>query len=43
MEVFAHFCEATGIAGEIDAVATSAIREASNSEDFLERAQRGSG
>jgi exopolyphosphatase/guanosine-5'-triphosphate,3'-diphosphate pyrophosphatase len=36
-EVFAHFCAATGIS-EIDAVATSAIRDASNAEDFLERA-----
>jgi exopolyphosphatase/guanosine-5'-triphosphate,3'-diphosphate pyrophosphatase len=44
MEVFAHFCEASGLAAdEIDAVATSAIREASNSEDFLDRAQRGAG
>src|SRR5262249_59046596 len=32
-EVFAHFCSAAGLAaGEIDAVATSAIREATNSE-----------
>src|SRR4051794_11353544 len=36
-EVFAHFCEATGIT-EIDAVATSAIRDATNAEDFLSRA-----
>ena len=36
-EVFAHFCEATGIK-EIDAVATSAIRDARNADAFLERA-----
>src|SRR4051794_1149026 len=36
-EVFAHFCEALGIT-EIDAVATSAIRDASNASAFLERA-----
>ena len=43
-EVFAHFCHAAGLAsGEIDAVATSAIREAANSEDFLERVRRASG
>jgi exopolyphosphatase / guanosine-5'-triphosphate,3'-diphosphate pyrophosphatase len=36
-EVFAHFCEAVGI-DDIDAVATSAIRDASNAEDFLTRA-----
>jgi exopolyphosphatase/guanosine-5'-triphosphate,3'-diphosphate pyrophosphatase len=35
-EVFAHFCEATGIT-EIDAVATSAIRDATNADDFLSR------
>jgi exopolyphosphatase / guanosine-5'-triphosphate,3'-diphosphate pyrophosphatase len=44
MEVFAHFCAASGLsADEIDAVATSAIRDASNSPAFLERAQRASG
>src|SRR4051812_36308416 len=36
-EVFAHFCEALGIT-EIDAVATSAIRDATNASDFLDRA-----
>jgi exopolyphosphatase/guanosine-5'-triphosphate,3'-diphosphate pyrophosphatase len=36
-EVFAHFCEATGIT-EIDAVATSAIRDATNAGEFLDRA-----
>src|ERR671931_1611420 len=44
MEVFAHFCAASGIPVEaIDSVATSAIRDASNSPEFLERAQRASG
>jgi exopolyphosphatase / guanosine-5'-triphosphate,3'-diphosphate pyrophosphatase len=44
MEVFAHFCAANGLApGEIDAVATSAIRDAANAPVFLERAQRASG
>jgi exopolyphosphatase/guanosine-5'-triphosphate,3'-diphosphate pyrophosphatase len=37
-EVFAHFCRATGIT-EIDAVATSAIRDATNAEEFLDRAE----
>jgi exopolyphosphatase/guanosine-5'-triphosphate,3'-diphosphate pyrophosphatase len=36
-EVFAHFCQATGIT-DIDAVATSAIRDASNADAFLSRA-----
>jgi exopolyphosphatase/guanosine-5'-triphosphate,3'-diphosphate pyrophosphatase len=36
-EVFAHFCAATKV-DEIDAVATSAIRDATNAEAFLERA-----
>ena len=35
-EVFAHFCEASGIT-EIDAVATSAIRDASNADEFLDQ------
>jgi exopolyphosphatase / guanosine-5'-triphosphate,3'-diphosphate pyrophosphatase len=44
MEVFAHFCAASGLGpDEIDAVATSAIRDASNSSEFLERAQAASG
>jgi exopolyphosphatase / guanosine-5'-triphosphate,3'-diphosphate pyrophosphatase len=34
-EVFAHFCEAMGIT-EIDAVATSAIRDATNANEFLD-------
>src|ERR671931_663688 len=44
MEVFAHFCAASGIGVDaIDAVATSAIRDASNSAAFLDRAQKASG
>src|SRR4029450_6380817 len=44
MEVFAHFCSASGIEpGDVLAVATSAIRDASNSAAFLERAQAASG
>jgi exopolyphosphatase / guanosine-5'-triphosphate,3'-diphosphate pyrophosphatase len=44
MEVFAHFCTASGISLDaIDAVATSAIRDATNSPAFLERAQKASG
>jgi exopolyphosphatase/guanosine-5'-triphosphate,3'-diphosphate pyrophosphatase len=44
MEVFAHFCAANGLGpDEIDAVATSAIRDAANAPVFLERAQRASG
>ena len=37
VEVFAHFCRATGI-DEVEAVATSAIRDASNRDEFLARA-----
>lgn len=37
MEVFAHFCQATGIT-EIDAVATSAIRDAENRDAVLDGA-----
>jgi exopolyphosphatase/guanosine-5'-triphosphate,3'-diphosphate pyrophosphatase len=44
LEVFAHFCRASGLEDDkIDAVATSAIREADNREDFLERARSHSG
>ena len=35
-EVFAHFCAATGV-DEVDAVATSAIRDAGNADAFLSR------
>lgn len=37
VEVFAHFCAASEIT-EIDAVATSAIRDAKNARDFLKHA-----
>src|SRR5258706_15063745 len=44
MEVFSHFCAAAGLAPEqIDAVATSAIRDAANGAAFLERAGAASG
>jgi exopolyphosphatase / guanosine-5'-triphosphate,3'-diphosphate pyrophosphatase len=44
MGVFAHFCEASGLgADEIDAVATSAIRDATNSAEFLARAREATG
>jgi exopolyphosphatase/guanosine-5'-triphosphate,3'-diphosphate pyrophosphatase len=43
-EVFAHFCHAAGLApADVDAVATSAIREAANAGDFLEQVRRASG
>jgi exopolyphosphatase / guanosine-5'-triphosphate,3'-diphosphate pyrophosphatase len=39
LEVFAHFCRASGLdAASVDAVATSAIRDATNAESFLARA-----
>jgi exopolyphosphatase / guanosine-5'-triphosphate,3'-diphosphate pyrophosphatase len=39
LDVFAHFCAAAGLQRDaVDAVATSAIREAENREQFLERA-----
>ena len=37
VELYAHFCRATGI-DEVQAVATSAIRDAANRDEFLERA-----
>jgi exopolyphosphatase/guanosine-5'-triphosphate,3'-diphosphate pyrophosphatase len=44
IEVFAHFCAAAGLSeGEVDVVATSAIREAANSAEFLDRARAASG
>lgn len=44
LEVFAHFCAATGLApDDIDAVATSAIRDASNADEFLQTARRTTG
>ncbi|HEY4429202.1 MAG TPA: Ppx/GppA phosphatase family protein [Solirubrobacteraceae bacterium] len=40
MDVFAHFCRASGLeAASVDAVATSAIRDAENAAPFLERAR----
>ncbi len=40
LDVFAQFAKASGLAGaSVDAVATSAIRDASNAEDFLGRAR----
>jgi exopolyphosphatase/guanosine-5'-triphosphate,3'-diphosphate pyrophosphatase len=44
LDVFAHFCRASGLgAGAVDAVATSAIRDAENADSFLETARRRSG
>src|SRR5271154_2130938 len=40
LDVFAQFCHASGLgAEEVDAVATSAIRDAENAEEFLARAR----
>ncbi len=40
LDVFAHFCHAGGLtAQEVDAVATSAIRDAENAPEFLDRAR----
>src|SRR6201995_4022433 len=39
LDVFSHFCRASELGPEeVDAVATSAIRDAENAERFLERA-----
>ncbi len=39
LDVFAHFCRAAGLdQGSVDAVATSAIRDAQNAPEFLQRA-----
>ncbi len=44
IDVFTHFCAATGIAAaDVEAVATSAIREATNGPAFVERARAASG
>jgi exopolyphosphatase / guanosine-5'-triphosphate,3'-diphosphate pyrophosphatase len=44
LDVFAHFCRASGLdAGSVDAVATSAIRDAENAEGFLATARERSG
>src|SRR3954449_5717767 len=40
LDVFAHFCRAAGLGADaVDAVATSAIRDAENSAEFLARAR----
>jgi exopolyphosphatase/guanosine-5'-triphosphate,3'-diphosphate pyrophosphatase len=40
LDVFSHFCRAAGLdVGSVDAVATSAIRDAENAAGFLERAR----
>ncbi len=40
LDVFAHFCRASGLGEDaVDAVATSAIRDADNAPDFLEWAR----
>jgi exopolyphosphatase/guanosine-5'-triphosphate,3'-diphosphate pyrophosphatase len=40
LDVFSHFCRASGLGEEsVDAVATSAIRDAENAEGFLVRAR----
>lgn len=39
LDVFSHFCRASGLgANAVDAVATSAIRDADNAAEFLQRA-----
>ncbi|MCW3009876.1 MAG: Ppx/GppA family phosphatase [Solirubrobacterales bacterium] len=44
LDVFAHFCRAAGLGpGDIDAVATSAIRDATNAPAFLARARERTG
>src|SRR5919197_116981 len=42
IELFAHFCRATGVR-DTRTLATSAIREASNRDDFLEAARESAG
>jgi len=40
LDVFAHFCRASGLGEDaVDAVATSAIRDAENAKEFLARAR----
>ena len=44
LDVFAQFCRASGLqGGAIDALATSAIRDAANADAFLSRARQRSG
>ncbi|MCW3067417.1 MAG: Ppx/GppA family phosphatase [Solirubrobacterales bacterium] len=41
LDVFAHFCRASGLGADaVDAVATSAIRDAENAAGFLKRARK---
>jgi exopolyphosphatase/guanosine-5'-triphosphate,3'-diphosphate pyrophosphatase len=42
LDVFSHFCEAAGLTGDgtVDAVATSAIRDAENAPVFLAKARK---
>src|ERR671936_1929463 len=42
LELYAHFCRATGI-DEVRPVATSAVRDAANRDEFLRRARERSG
>jgi exopolyphosphatase / guanosine-5'-triphosphate,3'-diphosphate pyrophosphatase len=42
LDLYAHFCRATGIT-DVRAVATSAIRDAANRDEFLEAARRRTG
>ncbi len=44
LDVFAHFCRASGLGVDaVDAVATSAIRDAGNADSFLARAREQTG
>src|ERR1700730_3857193 len=44
LDVFSHFCRASGLGEDaVDAVATSAIRDAENSESFLAQARERAG
>jgi exopolyphosphatase/guanosine-5'-triphosphate,3'-diphosphate pyrophosphatase len=44
LDTFAHFCRAIGVApADVRALATSAIRDASNRDELLERAQTATG
>jgi exopolyphosphatase / guanosine-5'-triphosphate,3'-diphosphate pyrophosphatase len=44
LDVFAHFCRASGLGADaVDAVATSAIRDAENAESFLAAARERTG
>ncbi len=44
IDVFAHFCRASGLSAQcVDVVATSAIRDAENGDQFLEHARQRAG